>query len=113
MKKSSFLVLVFAICLCVSLSAVAQGPHGGGNNVPGPGGPGPGENPGIQGGGILGPDGTLYVLEYDSTASSTAGGTVSDLIAIGPVATPATAWKNRSPDKLARSALPPARSTWW
>ena len=91
MKKSSFLVLVCAICLCVSISAVAQG-HGG-NNGPGPGGPGPGNaGPGGGQGSTLGPDGTLYVLEYDSTASTTAGTSVSDLTAIGPVATPATAW---------------------
>jgi hypothetical protein len=87
MNKSKFLVLVCAVCVCVSIPALADGR--GGNSS----GPGPGDYPGIEGGGILGADGTLYLLQHDATASTTAGTSVSNLIAIGPTATPATAWK--------------------
>src|SRR5258708_2991435 len=42
--------------------------------------------------GWVGGDGTLYILQHDSTAS-TSTSTVTDLIAIGAAATPATTFK--------------------
>lgn len=92
-KSSSILVFLCAICLCAAIPAFAQG-HGGPGPGSGQGGPGPGDNHGGPGGGgVLGPDGTLYLLEYDSTASTAASASIYDLVAIGPVAAPATAWK--------------------
>jgi hypothetical protein len=71
--------------LMLAISAMAQGNHGGG---PGPGGSGNGQQ---QGGSVIGPDGTYYLLIPEAASSSTTAAT-TNLEAIGVAASPATAW---------------------